>query len=404
MSIALITPYRMLMAKFAAFALLCLGAGLAGAQATSTDPLNALKSLPADQQQSLIQSVLGGKNDGTNRKSDQKLDTPETIQRKNDRLNGRDEQSNRTKTLDGRTLRQADEDPELRAGDYVLIDLTPVELVAPDGSLISPTGGAAAPNTPQTPGNAAAAANAASAIPSSNQFKTNPPPPVSDFGRMRLDRTPKTAEQLERTGKIRDEILRGNPYKLNRFGVLEVPGLPSIPLAGLTADEATRRLSADPDLREFAVKLTLLRLDGLDDEGVKPFGYDLFEGAPSTFAPVKDIQVPSDYVVGHGDTLNIQLYGNEPASYTLTVGRDGRINFPKLGPITVSGMSFDRARATIEQRVTEQLIGSRVSVTMGDLRSIRVFVLGEAEKPGSYTVSGLSTMTNALFVSGGVKK
>ncbi len=62
-----------------------------------------------------------------------------------------------------------------------------------------------------------------------------------------------------------------------------------------------------------------------------------------------------------------------------------------------------RARA-IEQRVAKQLIGTRVSVTMGDLRSIRVFVLGEAEKPGSYTVSGLSTMTNALFVSGGVKK
>ncbi len=70
----------------------------------------------------------------------------------------------------------------------------------------------------------------------------------------------------------------------------------------------------------------------------------------------------------------------------------------------VSGMTFDAARETIEQRVAKQLIGTRVSVTMGDLRSIRVFVLGEAEKPGSYTVSGLSTMTNALFVSGGVKK
>jgi len=125
---------------------------------------------------------------------------------------------------------------------------------------------------------------------------------------------------------------------------------------------------------------------------------------PSTFAPVSDIQVPTDYVVGPGDRLNVQLYGNEPASYVLTVGRDGRINFPKLGPIMVSGMSFDRARATIEQRVNQQLIGSHVSVTMGDLRSIRVFVLGEAERPGSYTVSGLSTMTNALFVSGGVKK
>ena len=125
---------------------------------------------------------------------------------------------------------------------------------------------------------------------------------------------------------------------------------------------------------------------------------------PSTFAPVSDIQVPVDYIVGPGDTLDIQLYGNEPADYELTVERDGRINFPKLGPIMVSGMTFDEARETIEQRVAKQLIGSHVSVTMGDLRSIRVFVLGEAEKPGSYTVSGLSTMTNALFVSGGVKK
>jgi polysaccharide export outer membrane protein len=203
---------------------------------------------------------------------------------------------------------------------------------------------------------------------------------------------------------MRDRILKGNPYKLNHFGVLEIPGIPSIPLAGLTADEATRRLSADPDLRDYTVKLTLLRLEPLDDQGAKPFGYDLFEGVPSTFAPVKDIQVPIDYVVGPGDTVNVQLYGNETASYALTVGRDGRIKFPKLGPISVSGMGFDAARAALEHRVAQQLIGTQVSVTMGDLRSIRVFVLGEAEKPGSYTVSGLSTMTNALFVSGGVKK
>src|SRR6202011_6048540 len=99
------------------------------------------------------------------------------------------------------------------------------------------------------------------------------------------------------------------------------------------------------------------------------------------FAPVSDIQVPLDYLVGPGDTLNIQLYGNEPATYSLTVGRDGRVNFPKLGPIMVSGMSFDAARDIIEHRVAQQLIGSRVSVTMGDLRSIRGCVLGDAEQP-----------------------
>jgi protein involved in polysaccharide export with SLBB domain len=345
---------------------------------------------------------------GTNRKTDSKLNTSETPEKSDrDRMDELERESKKDKTLDGRVLRKADEDPELRAGDSVLIDLTPIELVGKDNDLISPAGGGtsvpgatgAAPATGSDTSTSKNAGSAAAGIEGAN----NKSKVGNDFGRLHFPH-PKTPEEMGRSAKVRDRILKGNPYKLNRFGVLELPGLPSIPLAGLTADEATRRLSADPDLREYTVRLTLLRLEPLADEGAKPFGYDLFHGVPSTFAPVKDIQVPIDYVVGPGDTFNIQLYGNETATYTLTVGRDGRINFPKLGPMSVSGMGFDAARAAIEHRVAKQLMGTQVSVTMGDLRSIRVFVLGEAEKPGSYTVSGLSTMTNALFVSGGVKE
>jgi len=79
------------------------------------------------------------------------------------------------------------------------------------------------------------------------------------------------------------------------------------------------------------------------------------------------------------------------------------VDFPELGPIAVAGLRFAAAKAMLEQRVGEQMIGMRGSVSMGALRSIQVFVLGEAERPGSYTVSGLSTITNALFASGGVK-
>jgi len=356
-----------------------------------------------------MQSVLG-KGDGTNKKTDSQLNTPETVQKKNDRTGELDRETNRDKTIDGRTLRRFDEDPELRAGDSVLIDLTPVEIALKDSSAITPAGtgastsagaGAGAGASGITTGGANNASSALSGINDANNNRKNRE--GSDFGRLQIDQRPKTSEEMTLSTMVRDRILKGNPYKLNRFGVLEIPGLPSIPLAGLTAEEATRRLSADPDLRDFTVKLTLLRLELLDDQGAKPFGYDLFQGVPSTFAPVKDIQVPIDYVVGPGDTFSIQLYGNETGSYSLTVGRDGRIKFPKLGPISVSGMGFDAARAALEHRVAQQLIGTQVSVTMGDLRSIRVFVLGEAEKPGSYTVSGLSTMTNALFVSGGVK-
>jgi polysaccharide export outer membrane protein len=382
-------------------------ATIAGAQTPTQDQLNAVKNLTPEQQQALMQSVLGN-GDGTTKRADSKLNSPETVQQRDDRLGGQDKETKKGKTLDGRTLRQFDEDPELRAGDSVLIDLTPVELVGANNNVIVPAGGTTSAPSPSgadtaTSGVAAAAeANGVGGvgIPGSANSKKGV---GSDFGRIQFDHRPKNADEIKGSGIIRDRVLKGNPYKLNRFGVLEIPGLPAIPLAGLTADEATRRLSADPDLRDFTVKLTLLRLEPLNDEGAKPFGYDLFQGVPSTFAPVKDIQVPIDYVVGPGDTFNVQLYGNETASYTLTVGRDGQIKFPKLGPISVSGMGFDAARATLEHRVAQQMIGTQVSVTMGELRSIRVFVLGEVEKPGSYTVSGLSTMTNALFVSGGVK-
>ena len=364
------------------------------AQVPSPEQLNVLKSLPADQQQQLIQSVLG-KGDGTNRKIDPKLDMGD---RNNEQDRLRELQGDENKTIDGRVLRRSREDPELRAFDSVLIDLTPYELTPKDfnpSTLATPN-----PSTgPQIP-SSNAQQSSLSDLQTGNLAEKNRP---SDFGRIESQEPAKTVEEAK-SRYFRDRILKDNPYKLNRFGVLEIPGLPAIPLAGLTAEEATRRLSADPDLRAFTVKLTLLRLEPLGGEGVKPFGYDLFEGSPSTFAPVKDIQVPLDYVVGPGDTLNVQLYGTETASYTFTVGRDGRINFPKLGPILVSGMAFDAARKAIEQHVAKQLIGTQVSVTMADLRTIRIFVLGEAQKPGSYAVSGLSTMTNALFVSGGVKK
>jgi polysaccharide export outer membrane protein len=390
--------WRLARSLGAAITLILIGA-VVGAQTPnpSPDQLNILKNLTQDQQDALLQSVLG-KGDGTNKKSDSQLDSPETVEKKNDRTGEREKQKEKNeKTIDGRTLRKSDEDPELRADDTVLIDLTPVELDKDGNLIVHNTGNQAAGSTTPNP-NSTGPVNGIDA-----NGKEHKNTPSSDFGRLRIEQRQKTVDETTRSATVRDRILKGNPYKLNRFGVLEIPGLPSIPLAGLTADEATRRLSADPDLRDYTVKLTLLRLEPLNDEGAKPFGYDLFQGVPSTFAPVKDIQVPIDYVVGPGDTFNIQLYGNDTASYSLTVGRDGRIKFPKLGPILVSGLGFDAARAALEQRVAQQLIGTQVSVTMGDLRSIRVFVLGEAEKPGSYTVSGLSTMTNALFVSGGVK-
>jgi polysaccharide biosynthesis/export protein len=137
--------------------------------------------------------------------------------------------------------------------------------------------------------------------------------------------------------------------------------------------------------------------------GLPLFGYDLFSDVPSTFAPVTEIPVPVDYVLGPGDMVSVQLFGNETGTYELVVNRDGSITFPRLGPITVTGLTFQQLRELIRERVSQQMIGVNASVTLGELRSIRVFVMGEAARPGSYTVSSLSTITNALFASGGIK-
>ena len=73
---------------------------------------------------------------------------------------------------------------------------------------------------------------------------------------------------------------------------------------------------------------------------LKPFGYDLFAGEPSTFAPVSDVPIPSEYRIGPGDSLSIQLYGKETVSYNLTVNRQGNIDIPQLGPINIAAVSY----------------------------------------------------------------
>ncbi len=137
---------------------------------------------------------------------------------------------------------------------------------------------------------------------------------------------------------------------------------------------------------------------------LEQFGYDLFAGSPSTFAPVTDIPVSMDYVMGPGDTVQVQFYGKENVTHQLVVNREGQINFPGIGPLSVAGMNFAEMKDFLLDTVARRTIGINASITLGELRSIRVFVLGDAFRPGSYTVSSLSTITNALFVSGGITK
>lgn len=227
------------------------------------------------------------------------------------------------------------------------------------------------------------------------------PPPRFDAGE-----PPLTDEQRMRLTELINQVRAKNPYRLDRNGVLYLPGFGAggIPLAGLNEAQATLRLQIEPAFIRLEVQVVKLPLEKQGLDGLKPFGYELFDDdSVSTFAPITQVPVPGDYVVGPGDQLEIQLFGNQNRNLRLTVGADGDIRFPELGPIRVGGRRFSAVQSDVEGRVARQMIGVRASVSMGQPRSIRIFVLGEAKRPGTYTVSGLATMTAALYASGGIE-
>ncbi len=131
------------------------------------------------------------------------------------------------------------------------------------------------------------------------------------------------------------------------------------------------------------------------------YGASLFENAPSTFAPVDHIPVTADYVIGPGDELMLRAWGQIDIDVHATVDRNGNIFVPKVGSMTVSGLRYAQLEDFMRSHIGRIYQNFDLNVTMGQLRSIDVFVVGQVSRPGRYTVSSLSTLTNAIFASGG---
>ena len=172
----------------------------------------------------------------------------------------------------------------------------------------------------------------------------------------------------------------------------------------------SNKLSEDIE-EAFAEESFLVERPKLDEEEEKKnkceeciYGYDLFRFSPSTFAPSNSVPVSFSYILGPGDQLTVSFYGANKISETGFISREGTFNLPILGPVTLAGYTFSEAQESLKKRMKEELIGTEISITLNKLRSITVYILGEAYKPGSYTLSALSTITNTLFISGGVNK
>ena len=139
-----------------------------------------------------------------------------------------------------------------------------------------------------------------------------------------------------------------------------------------------------------------------ETDTLKRFGSSLFDSEVSTFSPVDNIPVPEGYRLGVGDELRVMFIGKEQGDFPLIIDRDGSVTLPKLGRVVLSGLSFPEAKTFIEKRVNQQLIGSEAILTMGSLRSINVFMAGEVQTPGNYSMSSLSTLSQSIFVAGGI--
>ena len=135
------------------------------------------------------------------------------------------------------------------------------------------------------------------------------------------------------------------------------------------------------------------------------YGYSFFQYSPTTFAPVDNSPVNPDYIIGPGDNLEVNFYGSaQERKVKVFVNRESKVVLPYIGPINFLGMTYQEAKEHLNKKVEGSLIGTKVDMSIVETRSIGVYVLGEAYKPGRYVMSGLSSVSNALFVSGGVNE
>jgi protein involved in polysaccharide export with SLBB domain len=129
------------------------------------------------------------------------------------------------------------------------------------------------------------------------------------------------------------------------------------------------------------------------------FGYNLFSGA--RFSSLKNVPVPTDYVIGPGDEIVMQVYGLMDADARLTVDRNGQISVPKVGTFRLAGTKASQLETVLRSQISKTYTNFQLSATLGRLRSIQIFVVGQARQPGVFTVSSLSTLVSVLFETGG---
>jgi protein involved in polysaccharide export with SLBB domain len=196
--------------------------------------------------------------------------------------------------------------------------------------------------------------------------------PSSQGGQYPTERTPQLRTP---PGLNTGQNQRTNPLNPSEIQHPKVPPRPETEFEQMVADSAGRALPL--------------------------FGQSLFLEPPSTFAPLDLLQVPSDYIIGPGDELQVRIWGQVEADLRVIVDRSGQIYIPQVGQVSVAGIHYGDLEQHLKSEISKIFRNFNITANVGRLRSIQVLVVGNARYPGTYTISSLSTLVNAIFASGG---
>ena len=152
----------------------------------------------------------------------------------------------------------------------------------------------------------------------------------------------------------------------------------------------------------YLIEQKIREESGSSDLDLKRFGPGFFNTYQSTFMPINEPNFASDYIVDAGDSLRLQFTGSKKESLSAIIQKDGSINIPEAGKMTIAGLSLLEASESIQAYIDENFIGLKSHVTLTNMRNISVLVIGNATKPGVYTFNGGSNVLSVLHATGGI--
>ena len=165
-------------------------------------------------------------------------------------------------------------------------------------------------------------------------------------------------------------------------------------------DEKDRGKSLENEIDFFDIDSVLYFRNLLQER--KVFGRDIFNNNDLSFEPALNIATPSEYILGAGDYVFIDIWGSSQETFEGEISPDGFLVVEEIGPIHIGGMKISDANDYVKEKLKSYYSDCSVSLTLGETRSIVVQVLGEVTVPGTYTISGLATAFNALYAAGGI--